>query len=328
MILSIESSCDDSGIAVTSIETKKLLFHRKISQDDSHASFGGVVPELAARLHAEGLPKLLEACREFLPHLKAVAVTNEPGLVVSLLEGVTMAKTLSLSLNIPLIGINHLIGHIYSLFIESETVWPLSLLLVSGGHTQLMETENGFDAKVIARTMDDSFGESFDKAAKMLGLDYPGGPAIESAAKRGDDSRFSFTRPIQDPRMAFSFSGLKNALRLQIASVGDLDDQTRCDLAAAFQKVAIEHLLHKLKRYFEERRPQNFAVVGGASANAQLREKLLELCKRYDTTLLAPRLEYCSDNAAMIGRTALDAYLQQRFSDAKTIEVRSRVDLN
>ena len=170
LILSIESSCDDSSLAITDIETNKLVYHKKISQELQHSVYGGVVPELAARLHIEALPKILEECVEYFPKLKAIAVTNAPGLSVTLTEGVTMAKALSISLNLPLIAVNHLKGHIYSLFIEKDEILPMTILLVSGGHTQIIEANSLNDMKVIASTMDDSFGESFDKVSEMVGL--------------------------------------------------------------------------------------------------------------------------------------------------------------
>ena len=217
MILSIESSCDDSSIAITDIETKKLVFHKKISQELQHSVYGGVVPELAARLHVEALPKILEECKEYFPKLKAIAVTNAPGLSVTLMEGVTMAKALSVSLNLPLIAVNHLKGHIYSLFIEKEEVFPTTILLVSGGHTQIIEANSLKDMKLIASTMDDSFGESFDKVAKMMNLGYPGGPIVQEKGLKGDENRFDFPVPLrQSPNIEFSYSGLKNAVRMQI----------------------------------------------------------------------------------------------------------------
>ena len=244
MILSIESSCDDSSIAVTRVEDKKLLFHKKISQDREHPVYGGVVPELASRLHAVALPKILEETKEFFPYLKAIAVTNEPGLSVTLAEGVMMAKALSLSLELPLIGINHLIGHIYSLFIEKDESLPKTVLLVSGGHTMILKVDSYEVIKVLATTMDDSFGESFDKVAKMLGLSYPGGPVIEKLALMGDENRFNFPIPLKNsPKIAFSYSGLKNAVRVAIEKRKNLSEQEKCDIAASFQKAAITHLL-------------------------------------------------------------------------------------
>jgi len=316
MILSIESSCDDSSIAVTQIKTKKLLFHKKISQESDHAKYGGVVPELAARLHAETLPKILKQTKEYFPQIKAVAVTTNPGLSVTLMEGVVMAKALCLSLKIPAIGINHLHGHIYSLFIEKESRFPMTVLLVSGGHTQVIDARGFDDFRIIAQTMDDSFGESFDKVSKMLSLGYPGGPVVERYAKEGDERRFDFTVPLQNsPKIAFSYSGLKNQVRLRIETLGDPDEQDKRDICASFQRVACEHLLHKLKKIFKTRRIKDFAVVGGASANLYLREKIEELCNGYGAKLHLASLEYCSDNAAMIGRNAVEAFEREKFCD-------------
>lgn len=318
MILSIESSCDDSSIAVTRISDLKLLFHKKISQEIEHSKYGGVVPELAARLHAKALPSILEEAKEFFPYLKAVAVTNEPGLSVTLVEGVTMAKALSIALNIPLIPINHLKGHIYSLFIEKPQKFPLDVLLVSGGHTQLLHVKDDEDIQTLISTLDDSFGESFDKVSKMLGLGYPGGAIIENLAKNGDEDRFSFTIPLANsPKIAFSYSGLKNQVRLCIESFEDIDKKTKCDISASFQKVAVAHLMQKLKKLFKTHSFENFAVVGGASANLYLRERLKTLT---DRLLVAP-LEFCSDNAVMIGRAGIEAYKKRAFCDIDDIKV-------
>ena len=257
MILSIESSCDDSSIAITRIDDKKLLFHKKISQDEEHAKYGGVVPELAARLHAVTLPKILEETKSYFSELKAIAVTNEPGLSVTLVEGVSMAKALSVSLGLPLLGINHLKGHICSLFIEEETRFPMDVLLVSGGHTQLLHVKTLEEIQLLATTMDDSFGESFDKVGKMLGLPYPAGAIIENYAKRGDAKRFDFTIPLQGTSssiLAFSYSGLKNQVRLCIESHENLDEQTLCDICASFQRVAVAHLMQKIKKAYKERK--------------------------------------------------------------------------
>jgi len=194
LILSIESSCDDSSIAITEIKSNKLLFHKKISQELEHSKYGGVVPELASRLHLKALPKILEQTKQYFPTLKAIAVTNSPGLSVTLNEGVMMAKALSISLNLPLIGVNHLIGHIYSLFINKSSIDNIMILLVSGGHTKILNMENGYQNIVeLATTIDDSFGESFDKVAKMLELGYPGGPIIEKLAKQGDQISLSLS---------------------------------------------------------------------------------------------------------------------------------------
>ena len=312
MILAIESSCDDSSISITEIETKRLVFHKKISQELEHAVYGGVVPELASRLHAEALPKILEECREWFPALKAVAVTNAPGLAVTLVEGVTMAKALAQALHLPLIGVNHIKGHVYSLFIEKETQFPLTVLMVSGGHTQVIEVESLERMRTVMRTMDDSFGESFDKVAKMMGLGYPGGPVIEKLARDGDRERYPFPIPLQKRgELAFSYSGLKNAVRLAIEESNEADYP---DIAASFEHIATEHLYRKLRKYFKTHPPKRFAIVGGASANLYLRGRIESLLKPYGAPLLLAELKYCADNAAMIGRIAVDMYKRGMFT--------------
>ncbi len=330
LILSIESSCDDSSLAITDIETNKLVYHKKISQELQHSIYGGVVPELAARLHIEALPKILEECVEYFPKLKAISVTNAPGLSVTLTEGVTMAKALSISLNLPLIAVNHLKGHIYSLFIEKDEVLPMTILLVSGGHTQIIQANSLYDMKLIASTMDDSFGESFDKVSKMLGLGYPGGPVVQEYSLKGDENRFDLPIPLkQSPKIEFSYSGLKNAVRLEIEKLenqeGGITLQDKYDICASFQKTAVTHIMQKLKKLFKQDVPKNFAIVGGASANIYLRTQLEEMCAKHKTNLYLSELKYCSDNAAMIGRVAVEQYKQNDFISIDEIDVQSRI---
>lgn len=329
LILSIESSCDDSSIALTAIETYDLIFHQKLSQEGQHSAFGGVVPELASRLHAESLPLILEKTKPYLNALKAIAVTNQPGLNITLLEGVMMAKTLSYALNLPLIGVNHLKGHLYSLFLQKEALFPLGVLLVSGGHTMLLEAQSFEAITIQAQTLDDSFGESFDKVAKMLALGYPGGAIVESFAKRGI-ARFELPIPLRSKKQfAFSFSGLKNAVRLEVEA-NVLDDTFRADLCASFQKSAIAHLMQKCKIFFEQNAKnanawKHFGVVGGASANLALRQKLSEMCDFYGVELLLAPLEFCADNAAMIGRLAVESYKRKEFSAIETLQTHSKM---
>ncbi|MDD6162464.1 MAG: tRNA (adenosine(37)-N6)-threonylcarbamoyltransferase complex transferase subunit TsaD [Campylobacteraceae bacterium] len=215
MILAIESSCDDSSVAIMKISDFSLIHYEKISQEEEHAKYGGVVPELAARLHTAALPEVILRAKEHFKTLKAIAVTNEPGLSVSLLPGIVAAKALSTALNLPLISVNHLVGHIYSLFLSEQIKLPLGVLLVSGGHTMILGiSENGV-ISVLGATSDDSFGESFDKSAKMLGLSYPGGPQIQNLALKGDDRAYDFSLPLKGTkRLEYSFSGLKNQVRL------------------------------------------------------------------------------------------------------------------
>ncbi len=316
MILSIESSCDDSSIALTEIDTLHIAFHQKISQDAEHSPHGGVVPEIASRLHAVALPRVLRACSSFLPHIKAVAVTHTPGFAITLLEGIAMAHALCLCLRVPLIGAHHLKGHIYSLFLEKDATFPLDVLLVSGGHTLLLNAHSHENIEIIAASLDDSFGESFDKVAKMLGLGYPGGVVVESLAQKGDDMRFDFTIPLMHhPNIAFSFSGLKNSVRLAIAALPKpLSEQDKADICASFQRVAVAHLVQQSARFLRQSRYPRFGLVGGASANLVLRSALQSLLKQHNKELLLAPLLFCSDNAAMIGRLAVQSYHLREFS--------------
>ena len=328
LILAIESSCDDSAIAIIDTKNGKIVFNEAISQECEHAKYGGVVPELAARLHAAALPELLRKAKPYFPQLKAVAVTNEPGLVVSLLEGVMLAKGLALALNIPLLGIHHLKGHLYSIFIEKEPFFPFSSLIVSGGHSQIVEVKSFYDMHVVGATLDDSVGESFDKVAKMMGHAYPGGPIIEKLAKEGDENRFDFPLPLkQHKEIAFSYSGLKNSVRLEIEKLGPRTNQDECDIAASFQKAAFYHLLHQLKRYFKHTKVKDFSLVGGVSANLYFRAQLEVLCNSFNIKLHVADLAYCSDNAAMIARASLEAYHQNLTTTVAQCDVMSRLSL-
>lgn len=445
LILSIESSCDDSSLALTDIDTYALIYHRKISQESAHNVYGGVVPEIASRLHCESLPLVLADMKAFLSSrseylresdlrksdsykngscedlreglrgenpfgaIRAIAITTQPGLSVSLLQGLMMAKTLCASLNVPIISINHLIGHFYSLFIgKSYATMPMSVLLVSGGHTQILEANRTDDFVVVASSKDDSFGECFDKVSKMLNLGYPGGSIIEQYAKKHEKISKSteanaknstnqsddlcelspLPLPLKSSKeLAFSFSGLKNATRLLIqsfldshASSAEIKSSTKSSLkssldfalnhtssttyatsshkqnlasnfalnpartldresilsereiahiCASFQEAAISHICDKLTRYFAQKLEQNqpvqtLGIVGGASANLALRSAILDICKRYGAELILAPLEFCADNAAMIGRAGIEEYLAGNFSDVDSLEISPR----
>jgi N6-L-threonylcarbamoyladenine synthase len=254
-----------------------------------------------------------------------VAVTNQPGLGVTLLEGIAMAKTVATLNNIPLIPVHHLKGHIYSLFIEKETIFPLLVLLISGGHTQIIRVENFEYMEILATSMDDSVGESFDKCAKMMGLGYPGGPLIEQLAIKGDENHFNLPVPLRNsPLIAFSLSGLKNAVRLVVERLGgasEMTEQNKADLSASFQKAVKLHLLQKSKKIFAKEHIKDFAIVGGASANRYIRTAYEKLCSEFEKNLHVAPLEYCSDNAAMIGRYAIDAYENKQFIDPNEIDI-------
>jgi len=329
MILSIESSCDDSSIALTCVDTLELVYHKKISQEIDHSIYGGVVPELAARLHIEALPKILEEITHYLSEVKAIAVTTAPGLSVTLTEGVAMAKALAISLNLPLIAVNHLKGHIYSTAIEKKDEFPATVLLVSGGHTQIIEVRSLNEMEIIGQTSDDSFGESFDKVAKMLGLGYPGGPIVQEKALKGDPLKYDLPIPLrQSPNIEYSFSGLKNAVRLVVLDEEEKDnlsDEVVANICASFQKTACDHIIMKLKKYFKKSNPTKLAIVGGASANIYLRKSVEKLCSEFHCQLILAPLSFCSDNAAMIGRVAVEQYKQNDFSSLESIDVKARL---
>ena len=324
LILAIESSCDDSSISLLDINTLELKFHKKISQDNEHSAFGGVVPELAARLHTAALPKILEQISSYFGEVRAVAVTNEPGLSVSLISGVSMAKALCIALGVPLISVNHLVGHIFSLFLSCDAKLPLGVLLVSGGHTMILDIDKNGTVKILAQTSDDSFGESFDKVAKMLGLGYPGGVAVQEMAKNGIDY-FKFTIPLlHNNRLEYSFSGLKNQVRMQIDTLGHLSSQDKANICFAFENTACKHILNKLEIIFKERNFKHFGVVGGASANIKLRAGLNTMCKKFNCELLVAPLDFCSDNAAMIARAGREKYLRGDFINQDKLNINPR----
>ena len=324
-----------------------LVHYEKISQEQQHAKYGGVVPELAARLHTAALPAVILRAKEHFKALKAIAVTNEPGLSVSLLPGIVAAKALSTALNLPLISVNHLVGHIYSLFLSEQIKLPLGVLLVSGGHTMILDISESGVISVLGATSDDSFGESFDKSAKMLGLGYPGGPQIQNLALKGDDRAYDFSLPLKGTkRLEYSFSGLKNQVRLaclelensRIPSENSSENskfpsensrilsQQKANIAASFERVACLHIIDRLKLAFSSQKWARFGVVGGASANLRLRGMLESLCASYDCELLFAPLEYCSDNAAMIARAAVAKYHNKDFCGNLEMHPRSSLE--
>lgn len=320
-----------------------LVHYEKISQEKEHAKYGGVVPELAARLHTAALPEVILRAKEHFKALKAIAVTNEPGLSVSLLPGIVAAKALSTALNLPLISVNHLVGHIYSLFLSEQIKLPLGVLLVSGGHTMILGISESGVISVLGATSDDSFGESFDKSAKMLGLGYPGGPQIQNLALKGDDRAYDFSLPLKGTkRLEYSFSGLKNQVRLACLELENsripsknskipsensrIPSQQKANIAASFERVACLHIIDRLKLAFSSQKWLRFGVVGGASANLRLRSMLENLCASYDCELLFAPLEYCSDNAAMIARAAVAKYHNKDFCESLEMHPRSSLE--
>lgn len=303
-VLGIETSCDETGVAVYDSE-RGLLAHTVYTQTDIHAPFGGVVPELASRDHVR---KTIPLIKQVLAQagvtgneLDGVAYTKGPGLVGALMVGAVLGRTLGFAWGVPTVGVHHLEGHLLAPFLEPyPPAFPFLALLISGGHTELVQVAQLGKYKTIGDTLDDAVGEAFDKTAKLLGLGYPGGAALAKLAEQGDPKRFQFPRPMVDrPGLDFSFSGLKTfALNTVVAN--GLDEQTKADIARAFQDAVVETLVVKCKRALKETRLKRLVIAGGVSANMALRQALQTMCEQQAATLYFPRQEFCTDNGAMI----------------------------
>ncbi len=318
--LGLESSCDDTAAAVVRHrpgQPAEILASVVTGQTEIHAAFGGVVPELAARAHAEKLDlcaeEALARAGVTLAEIDAVAVTAGPGLIGGVLAGVMCAKGIAAGAGLPLIGVNHLAGHALTPRLTDGLGFPYLVLLVSGGHCQFLEVAGAGDFTRLGGTIDDAPGEAFDKAAKLLGLAQPGGPAIEAEATAGDPTRFAFPRPLLDrPGCDMSFSGLKTALLrardAAVASEGGLRRQDRADLAASFQAAIADVLAEKSRRALAEARPPAFAVTGGVAANRTIRSALEKVAAEAGARFLAPPPALCTDNAAMIAWAGIERY--------------------
>jgi tRNA N6-adenosine threonylcarbamoyltransferase len=302
LTLGIETSCDETSVAV--VENGRTMLCNVIhSQVRLHAGFGGVVPELAARDHLERLPGLLDLALEQAgakpSDIELIAATRGPGLAGCLLVGTGIAEGLSSAWSVPLTGVNHLWGHIYAAMLAVPDLEPPLLgLVVSGAHSDLVRMPEHGRFEVIGRTRDDAAGEAFDKAARMLGLGYPGGPALDRLARTGDARRQRLPRPSL-PGLEFSFSGLKTALLYRLRDLGEVDEQTRADLAAAFEESVVESLLEKLDLALKQAPSDEVVVAGGVAANTLLRRRAAEVVGDR-ARLTMPPLELCTDNAAMI----------------------------
>ena len=317
IILGIESSCDDTSVAV--LKNQTILSNITASQK-IHEEYGGVVPELASRAHMQNIIPVVNAsikrAEVNLNDINAIAFTNGPGLLGSLLVGTSFAKSMALSLDIPLLDVNHMHGHILAHFIDdperSKPSFPFICLTISGGHTQIVLVKDYLDMEIIGTTIDDAAGEAFDKAAKMLGFPYPGGPMIDKAAKLGNPIKFEFAKP-NVPDLNYSFSGLKTSILYFLQKMEKEDPNfivnNLNDLSASIQKTITDILFSKLKKAVLEYNIKQVAIAGGVSANSAVREGLNELAKKYGWEVYIPRFEYCTDNAAMIaiaGKFLLD----------------------
>ena len=304
LILSLESSCDETSVAI--LKDKEVLSHLIFSQIDIHKVYGGVVPEIASRNHVKHVTKLIDLALEEA-NVKAldldyVAVTKGPGLIGSLLVGINAATAFAFANDIPIIGVNHLIGHIYAASIDNELKFPLVALLVSGGHTELIYMEEDFKFEIIGTTLDDAVGEAYDKVARTLGLEYPGGPVIDRLAKLGKDT-YDLPRVLLNKyEFNFSFSGLKSAVINKVHNLNQKGLEVSVnDMARSFQDSVMDVLLEKLINAKDKFNPKQIIVAGGVAANSELRKRVLEIT---DTEVIIPKFIYCTDNAAMIGAAA------------------------
>ena len=338
-LLGIESSCDDTAAAVVAGRT--VLSSIVYGQNDLHADFGGVVPEIAARAHAEKLDHCVEEALAKadvkLADLDGIAVTAGPGLIGGVLSGVMCAKGLSAATGLPLIGVNHLAGHALTPRLTDDVSYPYLMLLVSGGHCQFLIVHAHDKFQRIGGTIDDAPGEAFDKTARLLGLSQPGGPSVENAALYGDAKRFSLPRPLlNQPGCDMSFSGLKTAiLRARdavAAPQGGLTKQDQADLSASFQAAVTDVLIEKTRRALVQYHAQKpakptFAIAGGVAANAAIRDGLLQLCAQSGTAFVAPPLRLCTDNAAMIAYAGIEKMTAGEIDDL-TLSARPRWPLD
>ncbi|ADO77746.1 tRNA (adenosine(37)-N6)-threonylcarbamoyltransferase complex transferase subunit TsaD [Halanaerobium praevalens] len=318
-ILALESSCDETAASINK-NGLEVLANVVSSQVDLHKKFGGVVPEIASRKHLELLlpvidQALAEAGLKF-EDLDAVAATYGPGLVGGLLVTLTAAKTISLALDIPLIGVNHIVGHIYANFIANPKIKkPLICLTISGGHSNLLYFENLRGYKILGKTIDDAAGEAFDKISRFLGLGYPGGPEIEKAALRGDPESIDFPRADLGNSYNFSFSGLKTAVMNYVNNEDQRGNRIdKNDLAASFQAAVVDSLVANLIKAVENYEVQSVVLSGGVAANQRLRKVISKKLKSFNLDFYYPPLELCTDNAAMIGAVAYYQYLEKDFA--------------
>lgn len=337
IVLGIETSCDETGVAIYNSKENRLLSNELFSQIDMHKQYGGVVPELASRDH---LSKLMPLTRTALTHsrlalgdIEGIAYTAMPGLLGTLLVGAAFAKALSYMLDVPAIGIHHLEGHMLSPLLDNKInlEYPYVALLVSGGHTQLLSVRGFNNYEILGESVDDAAGEAFDKVGKLLGLPYPGGPHLSRIAKRGCQGVFYFPRPmVHSPNLNFSFSGLKTAVfntwkKLQNS---EQNDQTRADIAYAFQEALVDSIVIKCKRALQYTGFKNLVISGGVSANTYLRSALDKNFPKKTYNIYYPPLRFCSDNGAMIAIAGAYRLLNGYADKSMNISVYPRFPLS
>lgn len=328
-LLAIESSCDETSIAV--LRDGHPLALTISSQVEFHQPYGGVVPELASRHHLEAIHPLLRQTLDqagvTLSEIEAVAVTVGPGLSGSLLVGVAVAKMLGALLGIPVMGVNHMEGHLYSVRLEHQVECPYLCLVCSGGHTQLVRVLREGAHEILGETRDDAAGEAFDKVAKLIGLGYPGGPVIDKLCReKGDPKAFDFPRPMQKSSYEFSFSGLKTAVRRAWLEC-DEDPERLPDIAASFQEAVVDVLVSKLLKAGKRLQLKRLAVVGGVACNSRLRSKLNQAATKRGFQVFFPKPLYCTDNAAMIGKAAWELREHLLKVPSQSLDVRVNMEM-
>lgn len=322
-VLGIETSCDDTSIAIINSD-RQILSHITYSQVDEHMLYGGVVPEIAARSHFEKIgivfEKVLSESNLSSKNIDVIAATSGPGLIGGVLVGSMFAKGLAYGLKKPFVAVNHLEGHVLSTFIENENIqFPFLKLLVSGGHCQVIMAKALGSYKLVSSTIDDAPGEAFDKVARMLGLGYPGGRIIEEKAEKGDPDKYKFPIPLLKDKknFNFSFSGLKTSVRNKIEELSELTEKQISDICASFQNAVVKALTSKLGLIMDEYAHENkiISVAGGVAANKKLRNAIKELCESKDFDVVFPSVKYCTDNGAMIALAGLMRAEQNKFDD-------------
>lgn len=317
-ILGIESSCDETSASIVKNGTEEIATVIS-SQIDIHKDFGGVVPEIASRHHVKNITMVLEECLEKanmkIDEIDAIAITYGPGLIGSLLIGLEAAKTLAFVYNKPLIPVHHIAGHIYANSLVKELKFPLLAVVVSGGHTEIIEMKDHYQFNKLGGTLDDAIGECYDKVARVMGLEYPGGPKLDKLAVEGKVT-YKLPVPLKDDSYNFSFSGLKSAV-INLAHNEEQrgNELRKADLAASFQKVAVESITNKVRKAINDKGIKNVIIAGGVAANKILRAAMQELTDELNVELSIPPMKYCTDNAAMIAAAGYYAYKDGRRAD-------------
>ncbi len=328
-ILGIESSCDETSISIVK-NGKEEIVTTTLSQIDIHKKFGGVVPEIASRSHAECITIVIEDCFKkanmTMDQIDAIAVTYGPGLAGSLLVGVEAAKTLALCYNKPLIGVNHMAGHIYANNLVDTMDFPLICLVISGGHTEIIYMDQDLSFKRIGSTIDDSVGEAFDKVARVIDVPYPGGPVIDKLSKIGKDT-YELPLPMDDNSYNFSFSGIKSAVINLVHNEKQRGNEIRKeDLATSFENIVVKTLTKKTMKAIDEYKVKELLIAGGVSANSGIRDEFKRLCDKKGIKLVVPKLSYCTDNGAMIAAAGYYYYKKGLFSDY-SLKINPSLDL-